>query len=95
VSVLNQQLRFIREYIGKLGESSWRDADVHQIEFIYECEIRDEDEPDQGSHKDHSQVDFEWLPIDQIGEHQFYPKKLIGYLGKTFPQEIEYWGGVE
>lgn len=95
LSVANQELRFIREYIGKLGESSWRDADVHQVEFIYECGIGVDDEPGPGSHQDLSQVNYAWLPIGDIENYTFYPKKLMEYLGKPFPEEIEYWGSVE
>lgn len=92
ISLRKFGLRFISEYIGKYGESSWRDADVHQIEFIYECEISGEDEPHGGTHRDKDQVDIAWLPIDTIMEYRFYPKKLIEYLGGPLPSEIEYWG---
>ena len=95
LSVTNQELRFIREYIGKLGESSWRDAEVHQVEFLFESDILDDEEPGGGSHHDLSQVDFAWLPVNQIEGYRFYPKKLMEYLGKPFPEEIEYWGSVE
>ena len=86
------RLQFIREYVGKHGESSWRDADVHQIEFIYLCELEDCDKPRGGTHRDKSQVDIVWLSIESIANHRFYPKVLRDYLGKPFPTEIEYWG---
>ena len=95
VSVKNKSLKFIREYIGKDGDSSWRDAHVHQLEFIFECELGTGEEPRGGFHKDHSQVDIVWLPIGSISDYHFYPKKLIEYLGKPFPDQIEYWGSVE
>jgi 8-oxo-dGTP diphosphatase len=92
IAVRNRGLRFIWEYIGKYGESSWRDADVHQVEFIYECEIVGEVDPTGGAHRDHTQVDIAWLPIDAITNYRFYPKKLIGHLDGPLPSEIEYWG---
>jgi ADP-ribose pyrophosphatase YjhB (NUDIX family) len=95
VKVSNQCLRFIREYIGALGESSWRDAEIHQVEFMYECEIEGPDKPIGGTHQDHLQVDVEWLPIDRISDYRFYPKKLVEYLGEPFPDGIEYWGTAE
>ena len=64
IPVRNRGLRFIREYIGKQGESSWRDASVHQVEFLFECEIDADDDPIGGTHRDHNQVDIVWLPID-------------------------------
>ena len=95
ISVRNHGLKFIREYIGKYGESSWRDADVHQVEFLYECEIVGKDDPRGGTHRDHTQVDIAWLSIESIPNYRFYPRKLIGYLDKQLPLEIEYWGNVE
>jgi 8-oxo-dGTP pyrophosphatase MutT (NUDIX family) len=95
ISVRNHGLKFIREYIGKYGEASWRDADVHQVEFMYECEIVGNDDPRGGTHRDHSQVDIAWLPIDVITNYRFYPKKLMVYLDKPLPSEIEYWGNAE
>lgn len=95
ISVRNQGLKFIREYIGKVGESSWRDADIHQVEFLYECEIVGKDEPRGGTHRDHAQVGIAWLPIDAIVNYRFYPKELMGYLDKPLPSGIEYWGNAE
>jgi 8-oxo-dGTP diphosphatase len=95
VNVENLGLRFIREYIGKYDESSWRDAKVHQVEFLYECQLRPGGEPRGGAHWDHSQVDVVWLPIDGISDVRFFPRKLIEYLGRPFPELIEYWGAVD
>jgi 8-oxo-dGTP pyrophosphatase MutT (NUDIX family) len=95
VAVQNRGLKFIREYIGKDGESRWRDADVHQVEFLYACELAPDVEPKGGSHRDHSQVDLIWLAIDSISEYRFYPKTLIAYLKDPLPEKIEYWGNVE
>jgi ADP-ribose pyrophosphatase YjhB (NUDIX family) len=95
VQVRNLGLRFIREYIGKDGESSWRDADVHQVEFIYECELDDGEEPKGGSHRDHTQVDVLWVPIESVANIRFYPKNLIKYLSQPLPNQIEYWGNVD
>ena len=95
VTVKNCGLKFIREYIGKDGDSSWRDADVHQVEFLYECELQADAEPQGGAHWDHSQVDLVWLPIDSIAAYRLYPKSLIPYLKDPLPDRIEYWGNVE
>lgn len=92
VAVRNCGLRFIREYIGALGESSWRDADVHQVEFIYECELEGEVRLGGGTHHDHTQVDIAWLPIEALATVTFYPRRLIEYLHKALPSHIEYWG---
>ena len=95
IAIRNSGLRFIREYIGKLGESAWRDAAFHQVEFMFECEIEGDTAPMMGAHGNHSQVGFAWIPIDELDQVRFYPKKLIAYLGKPYPKEIEYWGCVD
>jgi 8-oxo-dGTP diphosphatase len=79
IAVRNHGLRFIREYIGKFGESA----------------IEGDTEPRMGTHGDHSQVGIAWIPLDELDQVRFYPRKLIAYLGKPFPQEIEYWGSVD
>lgn len=95
ISVGNRGLRFVREYIGDQGESSWRDTGVHQVEFLFECEIDAGHDSIDGTHRDHTQVDVSWLPIDHIGEYRFYPKKLAEYLGSPLADAIEYWGSAE
>ena len=95
VTVTNKGLRFIREYIGKDGESSWRDSDVHQVEFLFECALEDELRPSGGTHWDHSQVALVWLPIASIEGYRFYPRRLVAYLGRPLPDSIEYWGSVD
>ena len=93
--VVDLGLRFIREYIGKEGESAWRDAAVHQVEFLFECAVEPGQEPGMGSHHDHRQVDIAWLPIGELWRNRFYPKTLVKYLGSPLPDRIEYWGSVE
>ena len=95
ISVRILGLRFIREYIGADHESSWRDADIHQVEFLYECTLAKGDEPSPGTHADQGMVDIAWLPIKRLSEYRFYPKTLINYLGNALPDTVEYWGNVD
>jgi 8-oxo-dGTP diphosphatase len=95
VNVTEFDLKFIQEYIGRLGDSSWRDSDVHQIEFLYECKISDAEEPRPGNHRDKDQVDIAWLPIELLASYRFYPRKLLEYVGKPLPAGVEYWGIAE
>jgi 8-oxo-dGTP diphosphatase len=95
VKVRNLGLKFIREYVGKVGESAWRDAGVHQVEFLYECALATGEEPQGGMHRDHSQVGIDWLPIESLAAYRFYPKKLTQYLSHALPDQIEYWGKVD
>jgi 8-oxo-dGTP pyrophosphatase MutT (NUDIX family) len=95
VAVVNLGLRFIREYIGSQGESAWRDAAVHQVEFLYECELPPDQQPGLGPSPDHSQVDVVWVSIAEIPRVRFYPKTLVPYLGRPFRAAVEYWGAVD
>jgi 8-oxo-dGTP pyrophosphatase MutT (NUDIX family) len=95
ITVKDFSLRFIREYIGADQESSWRDADFHQVEFLYECVLEPSQEPRRGQHGDYSMVDIAWLPIRSISSYRFYPKTLVSYLGSALPDSVEYWGNTE
>ena len=88
-------LRFILEYIGALGESAWRDAGVHQVEFLFECTLSEDQKTEMGSMPDHGQVAAIWLPIEDIHQYRFYPRRLIDYLAKPFPEVIEYWDQID
>jgi 8-oxo-dGTP diphosphatase len=95
VTVASLGLRFIREYIGSQGESAWRDADVHQVEFLFECALAPGEEPRMGSLPDHEQADIAWLPVRDMSLYRFYPKALVRYLGRPLPDSVEYWGSVD
>lgn len=92
VTVINQALRFIRECIFNVTDSTQTEVELHQVEFIFECSIEGNAEPGMGKHRDYSQVDVAWLPLDQLHTDIFYPKKLIEYLDEHLPEVIEYWG---
>ena len=40
------RLRYIREYIGKNHEFSEHGGDLHQVEFMFECEFNEEQPPE-------------------------------------------------
>jgi 8-oxo-dGTP pyrophosphatase MutT (NUDIX family) len=95
VAVVNLGLRFVREYIGSQGDSAWRDAAVHQVEFLFECGLPPDQQPGLGPSPDYSQVGVVWVSIAEIPRVRFYPKSLVPYLGRPFPDAVEYWGAVD
>jgi hypothetical protein len=62
---------------------------------LFECELHAEQEPGSGLSPDHDQIDLVWLPVNDIRDYRFYPKALIAYLGRPFPDRVEYWGAVD
>lgn len=74
------RLRFVRDYIGKNHEFADEDADQHQVEFIFECELMPGQEPNPRAAADSQQTGVKWLPLTALASHRFYPRALIPYL---------------
>ncbi|GIP18176.1 DNA mismatch repair protein MutT [Paenibacillus montaniterrae] len=67
---------YIREYIGKNHEFAEWDYDVHQVEFYFECRIKESVEKFIGTNPDNNQVGVEWIEIDSLNKLRIYPSKL-------------------
>jgi ADP-ribose pyrophosphatase YjhB (NUDIX family) len=79
----------IREYIGRHHEFADTDAEVHRIEFMFACALKDGAVVGDGDLPDDSQVGAEWLPLDRLGTYRFYPKTL----GATLAEYGAYGNG--
>jgi len=88
------RLRYIREYIGKNHEFSFRDSNSHQVEFMFECEFDEQRPPKLGNNPDVYQVDIAWLPINKIHEFRIYPKLLGDLLLSEVDNDNTYLGDV-
>ena len=75
VAVTIGDLVCIREYIGKNHEFA-KDAEVHQIEFMFACSLQDGTSVGPGEQPDQWQVGVEWIPLDRLETARFYPKAL-------------------
>jgi len=71
------QLQFIREYIGAHHEFAEHDDDVHQIEFMFRCDLEEGQIPANGPMLDTYQIGVSWLPLDQLEKNRLYPAVLI------------------
>lgn len=69
-------LIFIREYIGAHHEFAASDGNVHQVEYMFLCSLRDPSTLRTGCHPDEGQEGFEWLPLSSLEEARLYPKAL-------------------
>jgi len=74
--IIVHNLRFIREYIGRNHEFAEYDKDVHQIEYMFVCELEDKEDIKIGSTPDSYQIGIEWLPSETLSEYRLYPKIL-------------------
>jgi 8-oxo-dGTP diphosphatase len=66
----------IREYIGCNHEFATTDAEVHQMEFMFHCSLREDAVVAAGEIPDLLQVGFEWIPLNQLPTYRFYPAAL-------------------
>ena len=76
VNVEIGDLRFVREYIGKNHEFAEKDAQAHNIEFMFECRIADGGVPGMGVVPDTEQLAVEWLELEQLDSYRLYPLAL-------------------
>ena len=76
-----RDLRYIREYIGKNHQFAEWDAELHQVEFMFLCDLKPESPVRNGANPDNWQVGVEWLPLDKLKEYRIYPSVLATFLG--------------
>jgi 8-oxo-dGTP diphosphatase len=75
--VIIQDLIHIREYIGKNHQFAKWDADIHQIEFYFLCQLKESDSHCfNGISPDTYQVAVEWTSLDQLENIRVFPKTL-------------------
>lgn len=85
IPVIPLDLLFIRDYISRNHEFAAEDADAHQVEFMFRCEIPEGAQPSMGGTPDPMQTGVAWLPLEKIDEFSLYPKKLKEILKNGIP----------
>ncbi len=84
----------IREYIGKNHEFAQWDSDIHQIEFYFQCELKDPNlRITNGTNPDSNQVAVEWIRLDELNQIRLYPKTLGKILRKEMSSGV-YMGDI-
>jgi len=93
--IVIQDIRFVRDYIGRRHEFSEADSETHQIEYMFECSLADGALPHNGGEPDSMQTGVEWVPLSQLGQTRIYPSILSHVIRKdgTFDSRI-YLGAV-
>jgi 8-oxo-dGTP diphosphatase len=82
ITVEAKELLFVSEYIGKNHEHAKWDSHVHVVVHLFACTILDESGFGKGIDADSEQVALEWIPLEELSVHEFYPKAIIPYLIK-------------
>lgn len=80
-SIVEEEILFIREYIGKNHEFPSNHKHVHQIEYIFKGKL-EERTFGNGTEEDEGQIGIEWIKIEELDSKNFYPKRLIPELRK-------------
>lgn len=78
---IEEEIVFIREYIGKNHEFPSHHEHVHQIEFMFRGELG-EGSLGHGVEEDAGQIGIEWIKIEELERKNFYPKELIPALAQ-------------
>ena len=69
-------LALMREYIGKNHEFASTDADIHQVEFYFSCQLADGAIPQDGHNIDEGQISVDWVPLAELERVRVYPQAL-------------------
>lgn len=73
-------VRYIRDYIGKNHEFYDADFELHQIEYMFVCHLKENSKVKSGAMSNYTQVGIEWIKLDKLKEYRIYPgilKELI------------------
>jgi 8-oxo-dGTP pyrophosphatase MutT (NUDIX family) len=87
-------IRFVREYIGKRHEFSESDNECHQIEYMFECSLADDAIACNGTVPDNFQTAIEWVALSQLKHIRLYPAVLKQVIHETGIFEDKIYLGV-
>ena len=77
------ELILVREYIGKNHEFARTDSDIHQIEYMFRCDLVTKVNVDKAVEFDKKQVGHQWIELRDLSQWNVYPK----ILKKVFDEE--------
>ncbi len=80
VSVIVDNLIYLRDYIGKNHTFSENHSSFHQLEAVFKCHIDNPETVCNGHQIDKKQVGVEWLSIGKLNSERFFPKAVKSIL---------------
>ncbi|GAB4284382.1 MAG: NUDIX domain-containing protein [Candidatus Rifleibacteriota bacterium] len=81
-------LVLIREYISANHEFAGIDKNIHQVEFIFACNLLETVNSKPIIQADAMQTGVTWLPISELEKYRIYPKKLIDVIKQSPRQKF-------
>jgi len=93
--IVIHDIRFVRDYIGRMHEFSEWDSDSHQVEYMFECSLAEGSLPHNGDSPDSMQTDVDWVSLSLLKQIRIYPSVLSHVIHKdgTFEDKV-YLGAV-
>jgi len=76
------RLLYIREYLADNHEFAAEDNGAHQIDFMFECKLKEGSIPQNGIEPDPWQIGVVWLELSRLMEYRLYPQALRKILMK-------------
>lgn len=87
---------FVRDYISRNHEFAETENDAHQVEFMFQCTIAQDVQPEMGDVIDQWQTGVKWLPLHRLSEFDLYPSVLKEALSEGIPERASiYLGDVD
>jgi ADP-ribose pyrophosphatase YjhB (NUDIX family) len=88
------EVLYVRDYIDRNHKPEGSGSDFHQVEIMFQCHIKNGQEPQNGSNPDPGQVDVDWIALDELDQYRIYPKAMIKFLQQREKNEKIYLGDV-
>ncbi len=84
---------FVRDYISKNHEFAETENDAHQVEFMFNCTIAEDAEPEMGDYADQWQTGVQWLPLKTLSDFALYPSVLREAISEGIPERASVYLG--
>ncbi|MBT4879354.1 MAG: NUDIX domain-containing protein [Alphaproteobacteria bacterium] len=87
------ELSFIRDYLADNHEFAHQNPNFQQVEFMFQCTLSDNAEPNYDLKGDMYQIGVQWLDLKFLSDKPIYPKMLKEVVNSNRPAPI-YLGDV-
>lgn len=78
--IMIHNLALVREYLGANFFTSV--GELHQIEYMFQCDLITRPDINKATSDIEAEIGFEWIPINELQNYNFYPKALVDILQK-------------
>ena len=71
---------FVRDAFFENNDGSGMPERIHQIEYFFQCTLRDNQTVCIGTNPDATSVGIEWLPLDKLKQIRIFPNVFKDYI---------------